>query len=149
MRPWVTRFVLLSLTVCASRAFAQANLGELLDAGAKQISADEFRRDLVGKVLVGPGPTGNALELMYLDSGEVQGVGANSMMSGVFAPHVQYGIRGSWKAEDPAQICASMWIGNVTLPARCQYWYSFDGRYYQSDSDFDRSARVFPRTIKR
>jgi hypothetical protein len=42
-----------------------------------------------------------------------------------------------------------MLIGRVALPARCQYWYSLDGRYYQSDSDFDRSARVLLRTIKR
>jgi len=89
------------------------------------------------------------LELVYLDDGQIQGIGANTMMGGEFAPNVQYGIRGSWRVEDTAQICASMWIGRVTLPARCQYWYSFDGRYYQSDSDFDRSTSVLPRTIKR
>jgi|KBSMisStaDraftv2_1062788.scaffolds.fasta_scaffold669729_2 hypothetical protein len=149
MSPSVARSVLLALTLCASGASAQKNLGELLDAGARKMSAEEFRHELVGKVVVGPGPSGNVLELVYLDDGQIQGIGANTMMGGEFAPNVQYGIRGSWRVEDTAQICASMWIGRVTLPARCQYWYSFDGRYYQSDSDFDRSTSVLPRTIKR
>lgn len=145
----ILRPLLLALMFGVYDASAQTNLGELLDAGATKMSTNEFRRDLVDKVLVGPGPSGNALELVYLNDGQIQGVGANTMMGGEFAPNVQYGVRGSWTVQDTAKICASMWIGRVTLPAHCQYWYSFDGRYYQSDSDSDRSARVLPRTIKR
>ena len=150
MSPSTLRAVLLAPMLCASVASAQTNLGELLDAGATKMSTEEFRRDLVGRSLVGSGPGGrNVLEFVYLDTGEIQGVGANTMMSGAFAPNVQYGVRGSWKGDGPAQICSSMLIGNVALPARCEYWYSLDGRYYQSNSDFDRSARVLLRTIKR
>jgi hypothetical protein len=135
----------------ATLALAQATLGELLDAGGERVSVEEFKRDLVGRTMVGPGnPSGTTVqEIVYLDNGEIVGVGANTMMSGRFAPNVQYGIRGSWKVGEPARICASMNAGGVMLPDRCQYWYRFDGRYYQSDSDFDRSARVLPRTIKR
>jgi hypothetical protein len=37
---------------------------------------------------------------------------------------------------------------SATLPRRCQYWFKVGDRYFLSDSDTDRQARVFARTIK-
>lgn len=47
-----------ALLLCAPLAGAQTNLGELLDAGAKQLSTEEFRQELVQRTIVGPTPTG-------------------------------------------------------------------------------------------
>ena len=55
------------------------------------------------------------------------------------------------------RICTSMHIAGgpgrpiawVALPARCQFWYRHGPDYFFSDSDTDRSARVFRRTLKR
>jgi hypothetical protein len=86
---------------------------------------------------------------MYVANGEIRGVGANAMMSGAFAPNVQYEIRGSWQIDEPGRVCVSMVVGGVVLPYRCQYWYKYGQQYFFSDSDVDRSMRVVRRTIKR
>ena len=145
----IQRSAVLTLLMPASIAAAQMNLGELLDAGGKRISGQEFRQDLVGRSIVGPGAAGNVLDVVYLDSGEIRGVGSNTMMGGAFAPNVNYEVRGSWKIDEPQRICATMVVGTVVLPSRCQYWYRFDQQYFLSDSDSDRSARVLRRTVKR
>src|SRR5215470_16213230 len=63
----------LALLLFAPFAVAQNNLGELLDAGAKKISPDEFRQDVVHRTLVGPTLSGAQLELMFASSGVLQG----------------------------------------------------------------------------
>ena len=140
MRPSVRRLAILPLLVKASLGLAQTNLGELLDAGGKRVTGNDFRQDLVGRPIVGPAATGSTLEVVYLDSGQILGVGSNTMMQGRFAPHANFDVRGSWKIDDPDRICASMSVGGVVLPARCQYWYRYDHQYFLSDSDSDRSA---------
>jgi hypothetical protein len=44
-------------------AHGPSNLGELLDAGAKKLSAEEFREELVQRLIVGPTATGGSLRL--------------------------------------------------------------------------------------
>ena len=36
----------------------------------------------------------------------------------------------------------------VVLPTRCQYWFKLGDKYFFADSDTDRSARSWSRTIK-
>ena len=48
----------LALLLLIPFAVAQNNVGELLDAGAKKISAEEFRQDVVQRTVVGAVPTG-------------------------------------------------------------------------------------------
>src|SRR5215831_8701078 len=72
--PRPTRLLLwLALLLFAPFAVAQNNLGELLDAGAKRISGEEFKQDVVQQTLVGVTPSGARLELMYATSGVIQG----------------------------------------------------------------------------
>jgi hypothetical protein len=132
------------LLLWASLAGAQSNLGELLDAGAKVLSAEEFRRDLVQRVIVGPMASGGSLEMMYLTDGTIQGVGRSPLIpfSQPNAP-----IFGQWKIDDKDRLCATMRIGEIPLAARCQYWFKYDLKYFLSDSDSDRSAKVLPRTV--
>ena len=141
------------LLLWAPLAAAQSNLGALLDAGAKKLSAEEFREEVVQRVVVGPTATGGSLEVMYANSGVIQGVGTFSGSS-LFAP-----ISGDWKIDDTGRICTSMRIGagsqyagaaqmGVMLPPRCQIWFRYKGQYFLADSDSDRSAKVLPRTLK-
>jgi hypothetical protein len=48
--------VLLGITILlwVPIAVAQSNLGELLDAGAKKLSPEEFREDVVQRMIAGP-----------------------------------------------------------------------------------------------
>jgi hypothetical protein len=44
MNRWLRLIAMPALSLAASAALAQANLGELLDAGATKLSAEEFKR---------------------------------------------------------------------------------------------------------
>ena len=105
----------------------------------------EFERDLVQTVLVGPMASGGSLEIIYLTDGSLQGAGRSPLFpfSQPNAP-----IFGQWKIDDKERVCAVMRIGELPLAARCQFWLKYDQKYYLSDSDSDRSAKVLLRTVK-
>jgi hypothetical protein len=129
---------------------AQSNLGELLDAGAKKLSVDEFKEEVVQRVLVGPTPAGGTIEVLYARTGVIQGVGRYSDVTARLAP-----ISGEWTTDDSGRVCTAMRIGavggaigGVMLPARCQVWFKYRDQYFLSDSDTDRSVKVLGRTVK-
>ena len=143
----------LALLLWAQFAVAQSNFGELLDAGAKPLSAEEFKEQVVQRMIVGPTATGGNLEVIYTSNGVVQGIGSYALNVVSLAS-----INGEWTIDDKGKICTSMRIGGsgpgvgggagVILPARCQFWFKYAEQYFLSDSDTDRSARVFRRTVK-
>jgi len=140
----------ISLWLFASLAMAQSKLGELLDAGAKKLSAVEFKQELVGHLIVGPTPAGGSIEVMYTPSGAVQGKG--SYQQAVWPASID----GEWTIDDEGRVCTSMRIGGaaggglgpVTLPPKCQPWFKLGAHYFLSDSDSDRQTRVLRRTVK-
>ena len=149
MRP-PTKLLGMALWVFAPLAVGQSKLGELLDAGARKLSAEEFKQELVQHTIVGVTATGGKIEIMYIDNGVIQGVGdhpgATGNIGNPFSP-----INGEWKIDDSGKICTSMRIGvlgGVDLPFRCQSWFKYKGDYFISDSDSDRSMRVLRRTLK-
>ena len=138
-----------ALLLCAPMAVAQTNLGELLDTGATPLSAEEFRQEVVGRMIVGPTATGGSVELMYAANGTVVGTGKLKQEGFVSPP-----LSGEWKIDENGKVCTSMQIGGapawgaVVLPPRCQTWFKSAGQYFLSDSDSDRRAKVFRRTLK-
>jgi hypothetical protein len=141
-----------ALLLWAPLAMAQNNIGELLDAGAKKLSIEEFKEEVVQRVIAGPTPSGGNLEVMYAHSGVIQGLGSYQG----FAP-TRASIDGEWTTDDNGRVCTSMRIGagatsslagGVMLPPRCQFWFKYAGQYFLSDSDSDRRARVLRRTVK-
>ncbi len=143
----VTRALLLLtlLLLWAPMAPAQRTVGEMLDAGAVKLSTDEFQRQLVQRVIVGPAATGGHLEMMYAENGTVEGLGNNPVAVG----NTGTPIRGQWTFDERGRICTTMRYGAaVLLPTRCQWWFQLGDRYYFADSDTDRSAKVLHRTLK-
>ena len=132
-----------SLLLWVPLAVAQSDLGALLDAGAKKLSAEEFRQELVQRMIVGPlNQQGGNLEVEYASNGLVQGIGQT-------ASYPRYiSVYGNWKIDDSGRICTSMRFENLVLPDRCQFWFKYAEQYFLSDSDSDRRARVLRRTIK-
>jgi hypothetical protein len=136
-------------------AMAQNNLGELLDAGAKKLSPEEFKQEVVQRLIAGPTATGGRLELLYAESGVIAGVGNFNDAAGLLYAQ----ISGEWTIDD-GRICTSMRIGtgpggaltytSVLLPRRCQVWFKLGEQYFlsDSDSDSDRYTRVLRRTLK-
>ena len=137
----------LALLLFIPFAVAQNTLGELLDAGAKKISPEEFRQDVVQRVLVGANPSGGRMELMYATSGVIQG---RIDTPTPFATGVPFysSIDGVWNIDDSGRTCTSMVFGKTFLPFRCQYWFKYKDDYFIADSDSDRSAKVLRRTVK-
>ena len=109
------------------------------------MSAKEFEAEIVQRVVVGPAPTGGALEIVYTSQGTIVGNG----MHPLFTANSNVPVGGEWKLDEVGRSCATMKIGGIPLPPRCQYWYKVGDKYYVSDSDVDRSAKVLSRTIKR
>jgi hypothetical protein len=141
----------IALSLLAALAFGQSNLGQVLDAGGKKLSVEDFKEQLVQRMLVGPSPTGVPLEMIYTTQGSVVGSGASP--SGILM--TRFG--GQWRSDAEGKVCASMTVagvpgggtpGSVILPERCQSWYKLGDQYFVSDSDIDRSARVLLRRVK-
>jgi hypothetical protein len=141
---WLTG---VALAASACLVSAQSNLGELLDANAKQLSAEDFKREVVQHMIVGPTPLGSPLEIMYASNGAIAGRGDNPMD----APGALRGsipVSGDWKVGENGRICTSMRIGTTLLPARCQVWFRIGQDFFVSDSDTDRRAIVLRRSMK-
>jgi hypothetical protein len=137
-----------ALLLCAPLAAAQSNLGELLDAGAKKLSVEEFKQEVVQRVIVGPTPSGGTMEVMYVSNGSIQG-----QVRGIWGVAAMASINGEWTTDDNGRICTGFSVagGSVSgmrLPSRCQFWFKYAEQYFFSDSDSDRHARVLSRTVK-
>jgi hypothetical protein len=144
--------VLLGLVVLlASRhAIAQARLGELLDAGAKPVSAEEFQKEVVQRPLQGPLDSGLNVEILYTERGALEGAGAPGRFGYVAET---FHVRGTWKSGAKDTVCTALVLEGPTIrgnfPPRCQFWYKLGDRYYVSDSDSDRRVRVLVRTVRK
>ena len=147
--PLPTKLLLgLALLLLVPFAVAQNNLGELLDAGAKRLSAEEFRQEVVQRTIVGAATIGGRMEVMYASSGVIKGL--SSIYTGSPASVAQGAgqIDGVWNIDDSGRTCTSMVIGRTFLPLRCQFWFKYKEDYFAADSDSDRNARVLRRTVK-
>jgi hypothetical protein len=123
---------------------AQRYLGDLLNFGAKKLSPEEFREEVVQRVIVGRTAGGGNLELMYANDGRIVGRGTDPLFTGIPVS----GIAGDWKVDESGKICTSMRIGNTALPPRCQFWFKYGDEYFIADSDTDRYVLVIRRTLK-
>ena len=147
--PLPTKLLLgLALLLLVPFAVAQSNLGELLEAGARKLSAEDFRQEVTRYILVGDVPAGGRMELMYASSGVIKGVSniATGVPQGTQIGAAQ--IDGVWNIDDSGRICTSMVVGRTFLPLRCQFWFKFKEDYFIADSDSDRNARVLRRSVK-
>jgi hypothetical protein len=140
---WPLGLVLLLL---APFAVAQKNLGELLDAGATKLTADQFRQDVVQHVIVGPSPTRGSVQLVYGSSGMVQGRIELPPGTAIGVPWIAP-IDGVWNIDERGRTCTSMVLGKTTLPFRCQSWFKYKDDYFVADSE-DRAEKVLRRTVQ-
>jgi hypothetical protein len=126
------------------------SLGELLDAGAKKISMEDFKREIVQRTVAGPTPTGGVAEVMYAANGVIQGMGLPPIAAQVPVP--TFPIRGDWTIDESQRICTSLQMSApgsaiTILPQRCQFWFKLGDVYFIADSDSDRRAKVLRREV--
>ena len=83
MRLSKTLFTGILVASCVAPALAQTNVGQLLDSGAVKLSAADFKQQIVGQFLVGPGRgvfvVTSAWELVYLENGIIRGSGSAAL----------------------------------------------------------------------
>jgi hypothetical protein len=146
-------FIGILVASCVSPALAQTNVGQLLDSGAVKLSAEDFKQQIVGRFLVGPGRgnimTDSAQEVVYLEVGLIRGSGFATTLGGMRGGGQSYSIEGTWTIDERGRVCQSTQAGTVVLAPRCQYWFKQSDRYFFADSDSDRSALITVRTVRK
>jgi len=132
-----------ALLLCASLAVAQSNLGELLDAGARRLTVDEFKAEVVQRPIVGQLPSGANVEIVYTKTGAISGQSLVQHLGPMT-------LDGEWTIDDDGRICTSVAFtraAHQTL-SRCEFWFKYKEQYFLSISDSDRQTRLLRRTIK-
>ncbi|HVE48146.1 MAG TPA: hypothetical protein VNG69_00850 [Casimicrobiaceae bacterium] len=149
----ISPFALLLVTlVTVQSAIAQSLLGEVIDAGGKRMSGEQFRNEIVQRSIAGLTPSGGKIEMMYAMNGTIAGVGALS--SQPVTSHTMHAqVSGTWAIDDGDRVCTTLKIFDpvgftAILPARCQAWFKLGDAYFISDSDSDRRMKVLKRTLK-
>ena len=137
--------IALACALASAAAVAQMRLGEALDAGARQLSGEEFRHDVVRRPLSGPLAPGVNAEFVYGPGGMIEGRGGGPAGYGA---EWDVRVRGTWRLADDGRVCTAVVLDGATIranfPARCQLWFRLGDRFFVADSG-DRAARVFPR----
>ncbi len=152
MTTTVRMLVMLALWAASALAAAQATpatvprkLGEVLDQGARRLSGKDFESEVMQRNLEGPTPAGGYLEFMYAANGRIGGLAKWPITA------TRNNFDGTWTIDESGKICTTFEVmsGTNVAPAerRCQHWYWLGDRFYISDSDSDRSARVIWRKV--
>ena len=135
------------LLASAPMAFAQdpANLGELLDKGAKRLDAVEVKALLTSATSTGLTLNGRSESATTFS---VDGK-ANTKVFGMH-PEVNPNLFGTWSVNDAGQSCLDLTpISHRLLPFKgCSWWYVLNGIHYIAASE-DRGTVVRSRKIER
>ena len=138
---YVLRGLALALAYLFSEAaFSQSALGDLLDAGAKQMPKGELVELLTGRTAAFTGQDGAAQQITYKANGSYSGVWA---LGGTTAPFF-----GNWAVEEDGQICLVAGGGKSRGQKLCGYWFKTADQYFASPSNADRSAPIFKRIVQ-
>jgi hypothetical protein len=128
----------------SSSAQAQNTLGELLDMGGKKLAKEDVTAAIVGSRVGGPTKFGGRTEI---------GIKADGSLSGYLrTPDGRdAGLIGTWTVDDSGRMCSDSTAKFQTIQKikGCMFFYSVSDRYYISESDSDRNARLLVRTISR
>ena len=135
---------LIASLLCCASAQAEDHLGDILDAGASKLSADDFRQQIVGRTVTGATPGGYEVDVFYKEDGRLIGVGRATPRGGATGGGMSFSIEGLWTIDAGERICTRF---NVKLPAQCQFWFKRGNDYFLADSDWDRDIRVTRRTL--
>ncbi|HVP86505.1 MAG TPA: hypothetical protein VMU79_00370 [Casimicrobiaceae bacterium] len=152
MTPPAKFAIVVMLLLAPAHATAQQTLGQLLDEGATRLSPDEFKDQVMQRIVEGP-IAGGGVVLMYAATGQIQGRATFPLAVRDFP------ITGEWSLDDHERVCTALRLDvpnttvlagmSANLPMRCQHWFKLADAYFISDSDSDRQAKVLKRTLKK
>ena len=115
----------------------------VIDAGARRLTVDEFKAELVQRPIAGQMPSGANLEIVYAKTGSIAG---EAIIQGIGSQT----LAGEWATDDNGRICTSIQFARSAHETlrRCEFWFKYKEQYFLSVSDSDRQARLVRRTIK-
>ena len=125
-------------------AVAQNSVGEVLDAGGKKLTKDEFVAAIVGSNITGPTQVGGQVQVNYKADGTFSG--------NVTSPQGKNGGRyGTWTIDDSGKLCtdATTSVYGTRQDQGCAFLFKLGDQYFVAIDSDDRGARVLQRTIKK
>jgi hypothetical protein len=141
--------LVVAAVIAPSGAIAQTTVGDILDDGAKRLSGEDFRQEVLQRPLQATLDPSITAEIVYTAKGSVEGAGSAGRAR--FGAEWSVDVRGGWTIDGDEKICTRIVLDGPTIranyPPRCQYWFRHRDRFYVSPSK-DRHARVLPRTPK-
>lgn len=136
------RFSPILLLAVSCFAWAQENLGDLLDAGAKRLGAAEMQSMLVGANVTGPGMKNTSTDINFLPDGTVKGY--------IYGGGRGMPITGTYRITDDGKLCVHYEFKAVFPPYdACVNYFSLNSTLYLTYSDTDRNSEIMKRTVKR
>ena len=142
------RFLTATLAALASGlVLAQGTVGELLDAGGRQLTKEDVLATLVGANVSGANAGGAFMELTYKGDGTVAGSILSAHALGRGGP-----VWGTWTVDENGKVCRDVKI--TILDSRqvqnCAFFFRLSHDYYATrHGSSDRTEQVLKRTIKR
>ena len=136
MRPFARACLgLAALVWCGASACAQATIGELLDAGGRQLSKPELVALLSGATYSGQTRLGQPFHIRSRPDGSFSGS----------ARGVQFG--GRWWVEANGLHCWEVREPRPLDEVSCSTWFRKGSDYFVSDADARRDARLRKRVF--
>lgn len=137
------RRMLVALVACWScLAYAQGNLGALLESGARRIPRDELVALLSGLVMSGESfnNAGGVIRFEYSGDGTVSGYLRT-------ADGREFPSRGTWQVDEAGKFCRAMIRANGSHWGDCRYFFTKEGEYFATETE-DRAAKVEKRVFE-
>jgi hypothetical protein len=124
-------------------ALAQSSLGDLLDAGATKLSGDAVKSTLGGARVSGKAVSGADTEYDYKPDGYFSG---NLKTSDGWSS----GAVGHWTVDQSGKFCSEWTLtSNSKRLSGCGFLYAKGDQLYYVESDSDKTAKIYPRVIKK
>ena len=115
---WTSKLEAVENLASAQQQFA--NLGQLLNAGGKVMSPQQFKDEVIQRLLVGMLPSGAEIEMLHASSGMVAGSllsggttqsgGGGIVVGRGYGAPQNWPVSGRWSIDDSDRICASLQI---------------------------------------
>jgi len=146
MKSWMM-VVLAAAGFCGNVAMAQGTLGELLDAGAVQLTKQQVTETVTGATLSGPRAQAGSIENTFKADGTYSG----SYQGGASARAAARGggMFGNWSVDEGGKMCLDGTGGDGKPMHTCNYYFRKGDQLYVVASDSDRAAIALKRDVKR
>jgi hypothetical protein len=130
------------LALSCTGTLAQSTLGELIDAGFRKMTKDDFAATVIGAKVSSYDAAGTLILADYKADGTFSGAWyqQGGGLQGVYS--------GTWTIDESGKECwksKNLWWNTEG----CRFWFRNGDQIYSTSSETERDSRIFKRTVKR